>query len=99
MGAVDMNYDKSRRKFIQRSLGIAAASLLESPSKTMSFPLTPFEDTSHSALLMSAAADAFIKSLSADQRDKASFGFEDQQRFDWHYIPRDRKGVPFKELD
>ena len=94
-----MNDNKSRRKFIQTSLGIAAGSLLESPSKAMNFPPTSADYTSHSASLMSSAADAFLKSLSADQRDKASFGFEDQQRFDWHYIPRDRKGIPFKELD
>lgn len=94
-----MNDHNSRRKFIQTSLGIAAASLLESPSKAMNFPTASAGDTSHSASLMSSAADAFLKSLSADQRDKASFGFDDQQRFDWHYIPRARKGIPFKELD
>jgi hypothetical protein len=49
--------------------------------------------------MMSAAAVAFINSLSADQRAKATFGFEDEHRLDWHFIPRVRKGIPFKELD
>ena len=49
--------------------------------------------------MMSAAARAFINSLSADQRARAAFAFEDEQRFDWHFIPRARKGIPFKELD
>jgi hypothetical protein len=48
---------------------------------------------------MSAAADAFLNSLTPDQRAKATFAFEDEQRFDWHFIPRARKGIPFKELD
>jgi hypothetical protein len=48
---------------------------------------------------MSTAADAFLNSLAPDQRAKATFAFEDEQRFDWHFIPRARKGIPFKELD
>jgi hypothetical protein len=48
---------------------------------------------------MSTAADAFLSSLSAEQRAKATFRFEDEQRFDWHFIPRARKGIPFKELE
>jgi hypothetical protein len=49
--------------------------------------------------MMSATAGAFIDSLSAEQRARATFGFEDEQRFDWHFIPRARKGIPFKDLD
>ena len=65
----------------------------------MTHPETPSGNGSHSASMMSAAADAFISSLSADQRAKATFTFEDEQRLDWHFIPRARKGIPFKELD
>jgi hypothetical protein len=54
---------------------------------------------SNSASMMSAAANALISSLSGDQRAKVTFAFEDEQRFDWHFIPRARKGIPFKELD
>lgn len=54
---------------------------------------------SRSALAMSAAADAFLKSLSVEQRARAGFSFDDEQRFDWHFVPRARKGIPFKELD
>src|SRR5262249_32247324 len=52
-----------------------------------------------SASVMRSAAIAFINSLAAEARSKASFSFNDEQRFDWHYIPRARKGVPFKDLD
>lgn len=45
------------------------------------------------------AARAFVNSLTSEQRAKALFQMEDEQRFDWHFIPRARKGVPFKELD
>lgn len=45
-----------------------------------------------------AAANQFLASLNADQRAKATFKFDDPNRFDWHYIPRARKGLPLKEM-
>jgi len=90
---------EARREFLQSTLGIAGVSLLESPALAMKYPETQSARVLHSASMMSSAADAFINSLSADQRAKATFGFEDEQRFDWHFIPRARKGIPFRELD
>ncbi len=51
-----------------------------------------------SAATMAESANKFLASLSPDQKAKAVFGFDDEQRFDWHFIPRDRKGVSLKEL-
>lgn len=51
------------------------------------------------AALMVASANAFLDSLAPDQRSKCTFAFQDEQRFDWHVIPRSRKGIPLKELD
>lgn len=52
-----------------------------------------------SAAAMTSAATVFLDSLTADQRAKTAFTVEDEQRLDWHFIPRARKGIPFKELD
>ena len=90
---------EGRREFLQSTLGIAGVSLLESPALAMNYQKTPSGNVSHSASMMSAAADAFINSLSPDQRMKATFAFEGEQRLDWHFIPRARTGIPFKELD
>jgi hypothetical protein len=90
---------EGRREFLQATLGIAGASLLASPVLAMGYSHAPSGDGAPSAPMMSAAADSFIASLSADQRAKATFAFEDEQRLDWHFIPRVRKGIPFKELD
>lgn len=38
---------------------------------------------------MSQAANAFLESLSEEQRKKAIFEFEDDERFNWHFIPKD----------
>lgn len=51
-----------------------------------------------SAAAMAESANKFLNALNADQRAKAAFKFDDEQRYDFHFIPRERKGVPLKEL-
>src|SRR5688572_24999552 len=48
---------------------------------------------------MTAAADQFLKTLSAKEKSKAQFAFDSEERFDWHYIPKSRQGIPLKELN
>lgn len=52
-----------------------------------------------SAAAMADAAGKFLGTLNGDQKAKAVFKFDDDQRFDWHFIPRDRKGLPLKEMN
>jgi hypothetical protein len=44
------------------------------------------------------AAAALLDRLTPEQRGKATFTFADAERFNWHFIPRPRKGLPMKEL-
>ncbi len=49
---------------------------------------------------MADAAGAFLAALAADQRSKARLDFADEvERKNWHYVPRDRQGLPIKEMD
>ncbi len=52
----------------------------------------------HSASAMTDAAQAFLNSLSPAQRAQATYQFQDQERFDWHYIPKPRKGLSMHEM-
>lgn len=52
-----------------------------------------------SAAAMVEAARNFLASLTSEQRAKATLQFDDEQRADWYYVPRARKGIPLKELD
>ncbi|HYL76850.1 MAG TPA: DUF3500 domain-containing protein [Bryobacteraceae bacterium] len=61
--------------------------------------LTAAYSRMHSASVMSDAAKAFLNSLDPEQRARATFQFQDEQRFDWHYIPRTRKGLPLKDMN
>ena len=47
---------------------------------------------------MLEAADAFLADLDEAQRAKATFEFKDQERANWHFIPRERNGLPLKEM-
>src|SRR5437763_12274689 len=47
---------------------------------------------------MATAADRFLAALDKDQAAKATFPFDDPERLNWHFIPRERKGLPIKEM-
>jgi len=47
---------------------------------------------------MAAAAVAWLNALPSDARRRAVFGMPDKERENWHYVPRRREGVPFKEM-
>jgi len=47
---------------------------------------------------MATAAKAFLATLDDGQRAKAQFEFGSEERFNWHYIPRARKGLPLAEM-
>lgn len=48
---------------------------------------------------MAEAAKAFLASLSTDQQAAASFSFGEEERLDWHFVPRQRRGLSFGEMD
>jgi hypothetical protein len=47
---------------------------------------------------MATAAKAFMATLDDAQRAKVQFEFDSEERFNWHYIPRVRKGLPLAEM-
>lgn len=56
-----------------------------------------FQETP-SADKMAKAANAFLEGLPAEQKQQATFGFDDKERLNWHFIPRERKGLPIRDL-
>ena len=50
---------------------------------------------------MANAANKWLASLSADQKQRATFAFDSEERLRWHFVPNEqfpRKGVQFKEM-
>ena len=49
---------------------------------------------------MADAASAFLESLSEEQRATTLLDFADtSERENWHFVPRERRGLPFAEMD
>src|SRR5260221_1753157 len=48
---------------------------------------------------MAKAADQFLQILSEKQKIKIQFAFNDSERYDWHYIPKSRKGLTLNEMN
>ena len=76
----------------QRLVGVAVVLLCASALLTAYYRSGP-------GGVMASAANNFLASLSAEQRAKAVFPFGTEERTNWHYIPRTRKGMAFKEMD
>lgn len=51
-----------------------------------------------SAGQMATAGSRLISSLDKAQIAKATFPFDSPERINWHFIPRERKGLPIKEM-
>jgi uncharacterized protein DUF3500 len=51
-----------------------------------------------SASVMTDSAKAFLASLTVEQRAQATFPMQEDERFNWHYIPKERKGLPLRDM-
>jgi ABC-type transporter MlaC component len=47
---------------------------------------------------LAAAANNFLAALKPEQRKQATFEFKNDERLNWHFIPKERKGLPLKEM-
>jgi hypothetical protein len=47
---------------------------------------------------MTESANRFLASLTAEQKAKATFAFEDAERVNWAFVPQERKGLPLREM-
>jgi len=54
---------------------------------------------SKSTTTMAGAANNLLVTLSADQKAKATYAMNHEERVNWHFVPRERKGLPLKQMD
>jgi hypothetical protein len=84
-----------RRSFLWSSAALVGAGVLG--------PSDIHADDIHShrapaASLMTECANRFLAALDVQQRAKASFSFDTDERLNWHFVPRERQGVPLREM-
>lgn len=64
---------------------------------TLAAPLSHAHESTAAA--MREAAVAWLATLTPALHKEAVRPFDDADRFDWHFVPRSRKGVSLKEMD
>ena len=47
---------------------------------------------------MATAATNFLAALNPEQQKKATYEFKNEERYNWHFVPHERKGLPLKEM-
>lgn len=84
-----------RRLFIRSSAALLGAGVLGSGHghAEQNYP-----HHVHAASRMTECANRFLAALDANQRGKATFPFESDERLNWHFIPKERKGLPLREM-
>lgn len=84
-----------RRSFLSSSGVLMGAGML-APLHSHAAPTDG--EPAHAASLMSECARRFLAALDAQQRGKATFAFDADERLNWHFIPKERKGLPLREM-
>ena len=85
----------NRRSFLCSSVALAGADMLGSPDGHAD---QIHAHHTHAASLMTECANRFLAALDAKQRSKATFPFDSDERMNWHFIPKERKGLPLREM-
>lgn len=55
------------------------------------------EAAAQRSAIVTKASD-FLEMLDEEQKQKAQYAYEDDERYDWHFVPRERNGIPFNDL-
>jgi hypothetical protein len=84
-----------RRSFLCSSAALAGAGMLGSGNGRAE-QIHPHHI--HAASLMTECANRFLAALDANQRGAATFPFDAEERMNWHFIPKERKGLPLRKM-
>ena len=80
----------SRRRLLHGAAAAAGTLALGAPARAQ------VTDAGRQAI--TAAATAFLAALDSRLQRRAVFAFTDGERINWHYVPRRREGLPFKDM-
>ncbi|MGC1241281.1 MAG: DUF3500 domain-containing protein [Chryseosolibacter sp.] len=56
------------------------------------------QDAKAQTSAIESKAKDFLNQLDEARKAKASYPYGDEERFNWHFVPRERNGLPFKEM-
>ncbi len=79
----------TRKLFLTISVACAMGALL----------IAQTQPAAKAGLGMADAAKGYLAAITPEQRTIVSFRYDDPERVNWHFIPRERKGLPLKALE
>lgn len=65
---------------------------------SVALPAAGGENAAENVPMMSAILEQLLQTLDEKQRQQIQFPFEDAERFDWHFVPRERRGLSLKAM-
>jgi len=84
-----------RRSFLLSSWMLLGATMLGSRDSRAD---QPHGHVGYAVSLMTECANRFLAALDGNQRGKATLPFDADERMNWHFIPKERKGLPLREM-
>ncbi|HXN21921.1 MAG TPA: DUF3500 domain-containing protein [Candidatus Dormibacteraeota bacterium] len=85
-----------RRLFLRSSAALVGAGIMLGSGHGQPEQIHPHHV--HAASRMTECANRFLAALDAHQCGKATFPFDSDERMNWHFIPKQRKGLPLQEM-
>jgi hypothetical protein len=85
----------NRRSFLHSSAALVGVGIV-GPGHSHAEQMHPHGG--HSASRMTECANRLFAALDDNQRGKATFPFDADERLNWHFIPKERKGLPLREM-
>jgi hypothetical protein len=91
-----------RRSFLSSSAAILGSGLIAGQTGRAqdhaASPPAAMHNHVHTASVMTETANRLLAALTTEQKAKAVFPFEDEERMHWFYVPIDRKGLTLGEM-
>ena len=81
-----------------RIRGLALSCLAAGVAALSASPSRPAPAAATADELIAGAAGTFLSTLDESARNRAVFALPDAERFDWHFIPKARNGLPLKDM-
>ena len=91
-----------RRSFLSSSATLLGSGLIAGPESHARnhapSAWSGMHNHAHTVSVMTETANRLLAALSPEQKAKATFPFQDEERMRWFYVPIDRKGLTLMEM-
>src|SRR5579884_4531460 len=88
----------NRRSLLNSAAALVTAGLSADETHAVAQDRIHAHPQAPSASIMTETANRFLAALTPEQNAKATFPFDADERMNWHFIPKERKGLPLREM-